>query len=200
MERTADRCAFTYVMNSRDSLTPSLPTSVAATLRGFAIYPAVAQPAVFILRASRLCHGLPARFTLVRSMRFRPIVAVAFAFALGVGDLRSDEGATPLPPNYGQYLKGKLSPDADKVISVIGAKQNPYTIPPTQGLTVSKAIELAGGFPDFAERRRVGVWRAKEARFFKVDVKAVLQRNPDANDPLLEAGDVVIVVMRLILH
>jgi hypothetical protein len=132
------------------------------------------------------------------TVRFTPIVAVVFAFALGVGDGRSEEVATPLPPNYGEYLKGKLSPDADKVISVIGAKQNPHTIPPAQGLTVSKAIELAGGFPDFADRRKVGVWRPKEARFFRVDVKAVLQRTPDAKDPLLEAGDVVIVVMRLI--
>ena len=55
------------LIHSCQSLTPSLPTSVAATLRGFAIYPAVAQPAVFTLRASRLCHGLPAGSVLVRS-------------------------------------------------------------------------------------------------------------------------------------
>jgi protein involved in polysaccharide export with SLBB domain len=76
--------------------------------------------------------------------------------------------------------------------------RKPQSIWPAEGLTVSKAIELAGGFADFADRRKVRVSRRKENRSFTVDVKAVLQKKPGAEDPLLEAGDVVFVATRVV--
>ena len=95
-------------------------------------------------------------------------------------------------------MKATLPAGADKVISVLGAVRNPQSVPPAEGLTVSKAIEIAGGFGDFANRRTVKVWKPKEGRYFTVNVTAVLQKTPDAEDPQLEAGDVVMVGMRII--
>lgn len=109
------------------------------------------------------------------------------------GGARSGEGATELPPRVREYLKAALSADAEKVISVFGMVLKPQSIPAAESVTVSKAVEAAGGFSDFASRRKVRVWKANEGRYFTVDVKAVLQKKPDAVDPLLVAGDVVIV-------
>jgi hypothetical protein len=131
-------------------------------------------------------------------MRITYILAMILAFVPGAADAGIDRAEAALPAGWSEYLKGKLSPDADRLISVFGAVRNPHTIPPAEGLTVSKAIEMAGGFPDFANRRRVGVWRPKDGRYFTVDVKAVLQNTPGAEDPPVNAGDVVIIIMRLV--
>jgi len=126
-------------------------------------------------------------------MRVTSIIAVALACAAAGAGIDGAPAENALPAGYSGYVR-KLSPDADKVISVVGGVQNPQTIPATEGLTVSKAIEMAGGFGDFANRRKVGLWRPKEGQFSTVDVRAVLQKKPGATDPVLDAGDVVIVI------
>jgi hypothetical protein len=118
------------------------------------------------------------------------LVLACAAAAAAIGSAQADSA---LPAGFSEYVQ-KLSPDVDKVISVVGGVRNPHTIPVTERLTVSKAIEIAGGFGDFANRPRVGLWRPKEGQFSTVDVRAVLQKKPDASDPVLGAGDVVIVI------
>lgn len=117
---------------------------------------------------------------------------MVLACAAGGAEIGRAQADNALPAGYRGYVQ-KLSPDADKVISVVGGVLNPHTIPAIEGLTVSKAIEMAGGFVDFANRRKVGLWRPKEGQFSTVDVRPVLQRKPGASDPVLAAGDVVIV-------
>jgi protein involved in polysaccharide export with SLBB domain len=118
---------------------------------------------------------------------------MVLACAAAGAEIGSAQADNALPAGFSEYVQ-KLSPDADKVISVVGGVRNPHTIPATEGLTVSKAIEIAGGFGDFANRRKVGLWRPKEGQFSTVDVRAVLQKKPGASDPVLGAGDVVIVI------
>ena len=127
-------------------------------------------------------------------MRVTYIVAIFFAL-VATARPGSNESAETLPKRYPEDLKARLPSDADQLISVLRARRTPHTIAPTAGLTVSKAIERAGGFPDFAARRQTRVWKLKEGRYVTVDVKNVLDKKPGAEDPLLDAGDVVIVVM-----
>jgi protein involved in polysaccharide export with SLBB domain len=126
-------------------------------------------------------------------MRFTSIVAVTCAFVAGAADVAGDQGATALPPGHSEDAKATSTPDVDKVILVYGFVRHQGPIQPTKGLTLSKAIEMAGGFADLADRRKVHVSRRKEKQDFTVDVKAVLEKKPDAQDPLLYAGDQVYV-------
>ena len=103
-----------------------------------------------------------------------------------------------------------LPEDAYKLVAVIGALKRQidylhykrevfvFTIPPRAGLTVSQAIEAAGGFGDFADARHVGLWKNESGTFLTVDVRAVQKKDPDARDPVLEPGDIVIILQRRI--
>lgn len=124
------------------------------------------------------------------------ILATTFALAADAAD-SDDQSLKALPVEYrDEFLKAKLSPDAPKAISVIGTGPKTLTIPMREGLTVTKAIESAGGFNDFANHGKVGVWRSAEGRFFLVDVSVVQEKKPGADDPLLKPGDVVIVIAK----
>ena len=57
------------------------------------------------------------------------------------------------------------------MVPVVGAVKTPRSIPLSQGLTVTKAIEAAGGFGDFANSHHVGLFRGREGRFYLVDVR-----------------------------
>ena len=61
------------------------------------------------------------------------------------------------------------------------------------GIHASKAIEDAGGLSPFADRMHVAVWVAGEARFILFDLRAILEKKPGAEDPILKGGDVVLV-------
>jgi hypothetical protein len=137
-----------------------------------------------------------AHLILVRSMRAASFLALIITFVCAAAEAGSGEAAIVLP-EWGKKLIARLSPDADQVISVLGCVRNPRTILPAEGLTVTKAIELAGGFGDFASRGKVGLWKSKEGRYFTVDVKAVAAKTADVEDPLLNAGDVVLVNQRV---
>jgi hypothetical protein len=126
-------------------------------------------------------------------MRVTYIVVTILVFVAGAADAASDQRPTML---HSENAKPSPTPDPEKVIFVYGFVRNQGAIQATKGLTLSKAIEMAGGFSDFANRRKVQVRRPKENRSFTVDVKAVLQKKADAQDPLLEAGDVVYVPTR----
>lgn len=74
-------------------------------------------------------------------------------------------------------------------------------IPPEETLTVSRAILRAGGFGDFANKRKVKVLRKREngkQEIFVIDVLQILEKGDVRGDLALEADDLVLVPERLI--
>jgi len=75
--------------------------------------------------------------------------------------------------------------------------QGPQEIPPDESYTVSKAIIRAGGFGDFADKRKVKVTR-KGGKDFVVDLKNVIERGRSDEDVVLQPDDQIYVPQRLI--
>lgn len=86
------------------------------------------------------------------------------------------------------YLTGEVS------------RQGPLDIPPNEQLTVTTAILRAGGFSDFANRRKVKVLRKTGSgeKIYLVDVKQVLDKARGDLDFTVKPGDVIMVPARLI--
>jgi polysaccharide biosynthesis/export protein len=78
--------------------------------------------------------------------------------------------------------------------------QGPLDIPPDETFTVSKAILRAGGFADFANRRKIKLIRKKgdSTQTIIVNVDQVVNRGRIDKDLVVEAGDTIIVPERLI--
>lgn len=75
--------------------------------------------------------------------------------------------------------------------------QGPQEIPPDESYTVSKAIIRAGGFGDFANKRKVKVTR-KTGKEFNVDLKRVIEEGHTEEDMVLVPDDQIYVPQRLI--
>ncbi|HET9418230.1 MAG TPA: polysaccharide biosynthesis/export family protein [Chthoniobacterales bacterium] len=75
--------------------------------------------------------------------------------------------------------------------------QGPEELPPNEVFTVSKAVIRAGGFGDFANKRKVKVTR-KNGRDFTVDLKRVIEEGHTEEDLVLEPDDQIYVPQRLI--
>ena len=78
--------------------------------------------------------------------------------------------------------------------------QGPIDIPPDETFTVSKAIMRAGGFADFANTRKVKLIRKKgeSSETILVNVDEVVKKGRTDKDPVVEAGDTIIIPERLI--
>jgi protein involved in polysaccharide export with SLBB domain len=80
--------------------------------------------------------------------------------------------------------------------------QGPQEIPNDETFTVSKAILRAGGFGDFADKRKVKLVRKKVGANDKttttVDVSEILEKGKTEKDPVLQPEDLIIVPQRLI--
>jgi len=79
-------------------------------------------------------------------------------------------------------------------------KQGAQEIPRDREVTVAAAILEAGGFADFADRRRVRLIRSAPdgtTRRFSIDVKAVLERGDARKDMLVQPGDYIVVPERM---
>ena len=76
-------------------------------------------------------------------------------------------------------------------------QQGPQEIPPDEAYTVSKAISRAGGFGDFANKRKVKLTR-KNGESFTVDCKAVIEQGRTEEDVVLQPDDQINVPQRLI--
>jgi polysaccharide export outer membrane protein len=78
----------------------------------------------------------------------------------------------------------------------------PQEIPSDEVFTLSKAILRAGGFGDFADKRKVKVTRkshpGEPEQTFTVDVGQILEKGRNDLDLTLEAGDMVYVPERTI--
>jgi polysaccharide export outer membrane protein len=75
--------------------------------------------------------------------------------------------------------------------------QGPQEIPADETYTVSKAIIRAGGFGDFANKRKVRVTR-KDGKNFIVDLKRVIEEGHTDEDVVLEPDDQIQVPQRSI--
>jgi polysaccharide biosynthesis/export protein len=95
-----------------------------------------------------------------------------------------------------------ISAKSRGTISVTGQVRNPriIEIPPGEDLTVSEAVMAAGGFADFANKRKVYVARKTPTgqERIKVDLVDVIEKGDLSKDMVLQAGDVVYVGERLI--
>jgi polysaccharide export outer membrane protein len=75
--------------------------------------------------------------------------------------------------------------------------QGPQEIPPDESYTVSKAIIRAGGFGDFANKRKVKLTR-KNGKDQVIDLKRVIEEGHTDEDVVLEPDDQIYVPQRLI--
>ena len=75
--------------------------------------------------------------------------------------------------------------------------QGPQEIPPDESYTVSKAVIRAGGFGDFANKRKVKVTR-KNGQDYTVDLKRVIEEGHTEEDLVLQPDDEIYVPQRLI--
>jgi polysaccharide biosynthesis/export protein len=75
--------------------------------------------------------------------------------------------------------------------------QGPQEIPPDETYTVSKAIIRAGGFGDFADKRKVKLTR-KNGQDLTVDLKRIIEQGRTDEDVVVEPDDQIYVPQRLI--
>ena len=75
--------------------------------------------------------------------------------------------------------------------------QGPQEIPADESYTVSKAVIRAGGFGDFANKRKVKVTR-KNGQDFTIDLKRVIEEGRTDEDMVLRPDDQIYVPQRLI--
>jgi len=75
--------------------------------------------------------------------------------------------------------------------------QGPQEIPPDETYTVSKAIIRAGGFGDFADKKKVKVTR-KSGENFVVNLKDVIERGKTEDDVVVQPDDQIYVPQKLI--
>jgi protein involved in polysaccharide export with SLBB domain len=75
--------------------------------------------------------------------------------------------------------------------------QGPQEIPADETYTVSKAIIRAGGFSDFANKRKVRVTR-KDGKNFTVDLKRVIEEGHVDEDLVLQPDDQIQVPQRAV--
>lgn len=79
--------------------------------------------------------------------------------------------------------------------------QGSVELPPEERLTVSKAILKAGGFAEFADKRKVKLVRNKPGGGVEttiVDVDAVLTKGQIDKDPILQPDDRIIIPQKFI--
>lgn len=84
-----------------------------------------------------------------------------------------------------------------KRISVVGAVENAGTFPLTNGMTVVRAISLAGGFTSLASRNSTVVTRRAGGRLRRFRVRVEDAVEGAAQDFPLQAGDIVYVPERV---
>jgi protein involved in polysaccharide export with SLBB domain len=75
--------------------------------------------------------------------------------------------------------------------------QGPQEIPADESYTASKAVIRAGGFGDFANKRKVKVTR-KSGQDLTVDLKRVIEEGHSEEDVVLQPDDQIYVPQRLI--
>src|SRR5215212_7995044 len=75
--------------------------------------------------------------------------------------------------------------------------QGPQEIPTDETYTVSKAIIRAGGFGDFADKRKIKLTR-KDGQDLVVDLKRIIEQGHTEDDVVLRPDDQIYVPQRLV--
>lgn len=139
---------------------------------------------------------------------YRTLIALVLVTASTAQSQHPEYFPEGRPRAFLDEIRGASLPeDAYKLVAVVGALKRPidlsvrhqisvFTMQPRSDLTVSKAIEAAGGFGDFGDARHVGLWKNEAGTFFTIDVRAVQKKESGARDPVLEAGDIVVILQR----
>ncbi|MGI8431095.1 MAG: polysaccharide biosynthesis/export family protein [Chthoniobacterales bacterium] len=93
----------------------------------------------------------------------------------------------------------KVSEKSRGKVYVYGAvkSQGPQEIPTDETYTLSKAVIRAGGFGDFADKRKIKVTR-KGGKDFVVDMKRVIEGGHSEEDVVVQPDDQIYVAQRLI--
>ena len=93
----------------------------------------------------------------------------------------------------------KVSEKSRGKVYVYGAVkgQGPQEIPTDETYTVSKAVIRAGGFGDFADKRKVKITR-KDGQDMVVDLKRVIEQGHTEDDIVLRPDDQIYVPQRLV--
>lgn len=93
----------------------------------------------------------------------------------------------------------RVSKESRGKVYVYGSVKNqgPQEIPADETYTVSKAIIRAGGFGDFADKKKVKLTR-KNGKSYVVDLKDVIERGRTEDDVTLEPDDQIFVPQRLV--
>jgi polysaccharide export outer membrane protein len=93
----------------------------------------------------------------------------------------------------------KVSEKSRGKVYVYGAvkAQGPQEIPTDETYTVSKAIIRAGGFGDFADKRKIKVTR-KDGQDLVVDLKRIIEQGHTEDDVVLRPDDQIYVPQRLV--
>jgi polysaccharide biosynthesis/export protein len=93
----------------------------------------------------------------------------------------------------------KVSEKSRGKVYVYGAVkvQGPQEIPTDESYTVSKAVIRAGGFGDFADKRKVKITR-KDGRDLAVDLKRIIEQGHTEDDVVLHPDDQIYVPQRLV--
>jgi len=93
----------------------------------------------------------------------------------------------------------KVSEKSRGKIYVYGSvkSQGPQEIPTDETYTVSKAIIRAGGFGDFADKRKIKLTR-KDGQDLVVDLKRIIEQGHTEDDVVLRPDDQIYVPQRLV--
>ena len=75
--------------------------------------------------------------------------------------------------------------------------QGPQEIPPDETYTVSKAVIRAGGFGDFADKKRIKLTR-KNGESLQVDLKRVIEGGKTDEDVVVQPDDQIYVPQKLV--
>jgi polysaccharide export outer membrane protein len=88
-------------------------------------------------------------------------------------------------------------PEANQFF-ILGEIRKPGLYNLTENLTILKAISIAGGFTEFANSKRISIIRADNAGEQKIyiNVDDIIKKGMEAYNPILQAGDVVMVPKR----
>ena len=140
-------------------------------------------------------------------------VRLPFLGSVAVGGLRLSEVTDLLTQRYTSYFVNPqlivefAAQQAEGAapwgkVTVLGRVKNPGSIPlpPTRDLTVSAAIQTAGGFDTSADQGDIKVTRRSatgEPVTERVNLKAVGARGEASQDMVLEDGDIVFVPERI---
>lgn len=149
-----------------------------------------------------------------KRVSFQGAIKLPLLGIVPVVGMTTDELATVLTKRYAIYLNAPVvdvsfvmddDPTAASpwgTITVLGRVKTPgrFNIPPTQNMTVSMAVQKAGGFNTSAKDTAIRITRTSkngEKEKYEVNLRNTTAEDGASQDMLLRAGDVIYVPERI---